>query len=984
MPESTSSSAGVSTREIDLSFRAATGPVGIPAAVIGTATSGPAFIPVTVANFSDFISIFGSTHGQFGPLAVNEWLKNSQALTYVRVLGCGDGKQRNTSGTVTNAGFIVGDKIVQSTGLISRNPYAVDGGPPGRTHFLGCFMSESQGSTVFTSAGLQKSSKRAIPILRGVLMAPSGVVLMMSGMHTPNGSAKPSKILPAGGANIMGSITGSVDLASAGQNFTLLLNGHTGKNVLNLSFDMEKPHYFGTKLNRSLDKLEELGHYLYTSYDIHPGLAAVTGSDVINQTGNSYEHIGIITTGSLGRNAGSSVAPNYENFEDRYSHAKSPYFTSQKFGGKTYDLFKLHALDDGPSSSTKIKVSIKNIKPSASDVDKFGTFDLVIRRFQDIDADVMALESFSGLSLDPSSPRYIARIIGDRYTYFDFDKKESSQKLITAGNYPPKSSYVRVEMSDALKAGQVPDDALPVGYRGPSHLVTSGSTMLAGVGTSAQNFEEAGDRIKELHELPIPMRENIYTGESPSRVVQSSLFWGVQFESKFRLGHPNAGKEIDNIIPNMTRYFPTFQTSNLNFQVGDNAGAANINGSVLDSDKFNNNSFSLENIKIVTGSDGVADSSQWMSASYVRDGNISKDDDSKTRRLKVSDLTVSGNRNFCKFTTILQGGFAGTDMFNKDRRKLNNNAARREMTDSLLQGGVAGPTVASFRQAIDIIGNKSDIDIKLLAIPGIRHEAVTDYAIDAVESRFDAMYIMDVEDYDVDNQVVTSSIQNVSVKNTVSSFTDRALDTSFAAAYFPDVTTADPSNGVIVRVPPSVVVLGAFSLNDTVGHPWFAPAGFARSSLGSVIETTVKFNQANLDTIYDADINPLATPVVGRGMVVWGQKTLLRAQSSLDRVNVRRLLIEVRRQVRAVANTLLFEPNRSSTLSRFESLVTPILQSVQDRSGLTRYKVVIDTTTTTQSDVENNTIRGKVFLQPTRTAEFISLDFVVANAGEEI
>ena len=119
-------------------------------------------------------------------------------------------------------------------------------------------------------------------------------------------------------------------------------------------------------------------------------------------------------------------------------------------------------------------------------------------------------------------------------------------------------------------------------------------------------------------------------------------------------------------------------------------------------------------------------------------------------------------------------------------------------------------------------------------------------------------------------------------------------------------------------------------------------------------------------------------------MVVWGQKTLLRAQSSLDRVNVRRLLIEVRRQVRAVANTLLFEPNRSSTLSRFESLVTPILQSVQDRSGLTRYKVVIDTTTTTQSDVENNTIRGKVFLQPTRTAEFISLDFVVANAGEEI
>ena len=142
------------------------------------------------------------------------------------------------------------------------------------------------------------------------------------------------------------------------------------------------------------------------------------------------------------------------------------------------------------------------------------------------------------------------------------------------------------------------------------------------------------------------------------------------------------------------------------------------------------------------------------------------------------------------------------------------------------------------------------------------------------------------------------------------------------------------------------------------------------------------FNQTNLETIYDADINPVTAPVPGRGYVVWGQKTLLKAQSALDRVNVRRLLIEVRRQVKNVAHSLLFEPNRESTLARFESLVNPILQSVQDRSGLDRFKVVIDATTTTQADVENNTIRGKVFLQPTKTAEFISLDFVVSNPGD--
>ena len=193
----------------------------------------------------------------------------------------------------------------------------------------------------------------------------------------------------------------------------------------------------------------------------------------------------------------------------------------------------------------------------------------------------------------------------------------------------------------------------------------------------------------------------------------------------------------------------------------------------------------------------------------------------------------------------------------------------------------------------------------------------------------------------------------------------------------------DPIRRTNVRCPPSVAVLGAFSLNDALGHPWFAPAGFSRGSLSSVVQASVDLNRANLDNLYDADINPI-TDFPGTGVVVWGQKTLLAAASALDRVNVRRLLIDIRRKVRAVANTLLFEPNRESTLEKFTSLVNPILQKIQEKSGLDRYKVIIDTTTTTQADIENNTLRGKIFVQPTRTAEFIALDFVVTNAGAEI
>jgi phage tail sheath protein FI len=181
-----------------------------------------------------------------------------------------------------------------------------------------------------------------------------------------------------------------------------------------------------------------------------------------------------------------------------------------------------------------------------------------------------------------------------------------------------------------------------------------------------------------------------------------------------------------------------------------------------------------------------------------------------------------------------------------------------------------------------------------------------------------------------------------------------------------------------MSVPPSVAVLGAMALNDSLAHPWYAPAGFTRGALKSVEDTQASFSRANLDALYDAKINPL-TSFPGTEVVIWGQKTMLQAASALDRVNVRRLLITIRRAVKNIALGFLFEPNRAETLASFEAKVNPLLQSIQEKSGLDRYKVKIDTETTTQMDVENNTLRGKIYIQPTKTAEFISLDFVVSN-----
>tara|TARA_R110001583_G_scaffold12000_3_gene53532 strand:- start:15154 stop:18225 length:3072 start_codon:yes stop_codon:yes gene_type:complete len=1018
MAEVTYKSAGIYASELDLSQPVTQGPTGVPAGIIGTANEGPAFVPVTVGSYSDFARIFGATDGEkFGPLAVYEFLKNAQSLTYLRVLGVGDGKRRSTStGKVSYAGYVVGEEQVQDNGTLKRNPYGTSARSDlGRVHFLGCFMSESAGSTIFSEAGIQKPGAGsgdggpgdpgdigvgiAHPIIRGVLMAPSGVFLTLSGglssgftnLAPTSGDNQMISNQERGWLNVQGQMTGTVELAT--QNFVMLLNGHKdadgAPNVITASFDLKSNGYFGNVFNRDPLKIEEKGHLLYARYDVHPAFATVTGTNVLQRrSANGYhgvsathENVAFLLTGSSNRNETSGSSPNYESFQERFTNSKTPYFISQDFGGSKYNLFRVHAIGDGEYTNTRVKVSIQNIKPSNTTTSKFGTFDLFVRDYGDTDREPVILERYSGVSLDRSSDRYIGRVIGDRYTYFDFDQASTAQKLVETGDHLIRSAYVRVELSDALSNGEVPADALPIGFRGPDHLVTSGSGPLmfdtANAVTGDWLYPDAAG--KRAVEPPVRYRRNVAIGSKQDR-ADSTLYWGVRFDRIVSLTQDNLLTPVAVDVADRSKFFPSLDPSNFNFVAGNNAGKADSGGTILDSDRFNNNIFTLERIKVRTGSNTYADAAEWASASYVRQGSISASPDAKTRAFSINDLkTTPGNRTFAKFTVFMQGGFDGTNVFNKDKTRLTNAAAKREMDDSS-QGELSGPTVAAYRKALDLMGNKTDVDIKLLAIPGLRHTSVTDYAIDAVENRFDAMYVMDIQERDGINQIITSSIQTPNVTNTVEDFQGRALNTSFAAAYFPDVIVGDPTTNTNVRVPPSVAVMGAMSLNDSVAHPWFAPAGFTRGALDNVIMTALPLNKDNMDNIYEADINPL-TSFAGTGVVVWGQKTLLANASALDRINVRRLLINIRRKIRNISNLMLFEPNRQETLDKFNSLVKPVLQSIQDKSGVDRYKVLIDSSTTTQADIENNTLRGKIFIQPTRTAEFIALDFVVTNQG---
>lgn len=992
MVELSGRSAGVSAKEIDRTGPRSVTPAGVPAGIIGTADRGPAFVPLTFASTSDFVARFGGTDGsKFGPLAVAEWLRNAQAATFVRVLGAGDGQKRTSTGenagNVVNAGFVVGQQLPLDNGFLGSNPYANEHGVPGRLHFLGCFMSESAGSTIFSSAGIQTSTT-AVPILRAVIMAASGVVLMLSSSNTT--STAPSTTTIATAAGPRGSITGSVNLTNGDQSFVVLLNGHKGAdasspNVITASFDMTSPNYFGTKLNTDPYAIQEKGHYLYTRYDIHPVLAVVTGTGVVLPS-LATQPIAILTTGSSARNVGTSTTPSYENFEERYTTPASPTIVSQKFGGTYLDLFRIHALSDGAVSNTQFKVSIENVAKSTVDDRSYGTFDVVVRDFNDTDDDQRVLESFRGLTLDPKSDNYIARRIGDMRAYYDFDKNQGSQKIVVTGKYPNASNLIRVEMVQAVEDEEIDVSALPIGFRGPYHLVTSGSDPLAAIAADGETLATAGQNaIKKLVEPPVPFRENLVVGAQVRREANKQLYWGVQFEQKTSLTELNKTRAQDKTVASYTKFFPTFQTSNMNVWVGENNGVADSAGTILDSDRFNNNLFALDKIRVRTGSDGTIDAKHIVSMSYVRSGLISANETDKTRAYNVDlDFGTRVARSLNKFSFFVQGGFDGTNVFNRDAALLTNAAIKQEMDDQN-RGLDNGPTVKAYKTALSIMGDTTDVDIKLLAIPGIRHSIITDAGITTAGSdRFDAMYIMDVVEYDTLNSVVTSSLQDVNVTNTANNFSLRGLDSNFAASYFPDVIITNPFTNLPIQVPPSVAVLGAFALNDAVAHPWFAPAGYARGALQTTENVAVALSRANMDDLHDVKINPIVSFPGSDGVVVWGQRTLQAAKSALDRVNVRRLLIEIRRQVKSVSSSLLFEPNRETTLNKFSSLVVPILTRIQEQQGLNRFKVKIDTSTTTQADVENNTIRGKIFVEPTNTAEIVSIDFVLTNMGATV
>ena len=564
-----------------------------------------------------------------------------------------------------------------------------------------------------------------------------------------------------------------------------------------------------------------------------------------------------------------------------FQFARTPYILSQTINDSRFSLFRVYSRSHGTDINTKYKINILNVKPE-EDIEgsDYGTFSIHVLTVDENER----LEEFDSLTLDPTSPNYFAKRIGDRHVEID-----NNGKLTNFGSYPNLSKFIRVgDYADMEEDGvfKFPKNVVPMGHGALNNTVPGGTNV-------------------------------------PS--------------ASFNISQTDGNGNFDASVPFGVDLLTTGpKEDNLQYLAPVPATATTGNNVV----------FHLENM---TG-DNDFDTSLSTTFSGT-DVSLS--------------LTGSATQQL-KFVVPFQFGFDGSNPatpFSTGGDIVNTNTQGFDLSSATASGSVA------FKRAINAVSNPDEFDINLLVTPGVihgLHSTVTNHAISKMEARADAFYIMDATG--VNDSITT-------VKNTI-----KTLDTNYAGTYYPWVKIVDRDTARPVFVPPSVVLPGVISFTDSTAHEWFAPAGLNRGGLTSVLEAKQRLTHAERDDLYENRINPIAS-FPGQGVVVFGQKTLQSKPSALDRINIRRLLISLRKFIASTSRFLVFEQNNQALRNRFLNIVNPFLEQVQSNSGLSAFRVVMDDTNNTPDVVDRNQLVGQIFIQPTRTAEFIVLDFVVQPTG---
>ena len=376
----------------------------------------------------------------------------------------------------------------------------------------------------------------------------------------------------------------------------------------------------------------------------------------------------------------------------------------------------------------------------------------------------------------------------------------------------------------------------------------------------------------------------------------------------------------------------------------------------------------------------IASKGEVQQVTYVSGSRVAGDSYTATEGSDPEDLRVLLSV-IDGFHMPLDGGSDGTDVTESD--PFNNEVLQANSVEDSY-------AFASVDRALELIKDPEAIEHNLAVMPGITNTTLTRKMVDLCEARADSLAIIDLPGVYVPPSERKYSEFKARLQKrpetAAAELVAEQLNSSYGATYYPWVKIKDTSNSRDVWAPPSVVALGVMANTEKAAEVWFAPAGFNRGGLNQgnagvpVLQVTEQLLSKDRDTLYQANINPIAS-FVSEGIVIFGQKTLQSTQSALDRINVRRLLIFVKKEVSRISKNLLFEQNVQATWARFHGQVKPFLESVKVRFGLTDFKVVLDTTTTTPDLIDRNIMYAKIFLKPARSIEFIAVDFVITNTG---
>jgi hypothetical protein len=908
--------------------------------IIGRALKGPAMKPVRIRSNADLVTIFGKPIDGAGSSNVDVWRNgNLTGPTYAMYAA-----QAHLASNSTPVNFLrlVGEQAPDATDDAGYAGWSLSG------------KSESTVADQSTAYGLfiAPSGSTATDQPSGSLAAVfycSASAVMLSGST------------PLGEANVLAA--GAMIKSSGAGRFTIRITSSVGESEpITFDFDPASEYFIRNQFNTNPQKLESS-----TNFGASDTSTAASNNYWLGET-FELEILDNVITGSaaagdhnavlLPLQRSTTVASNWHYRRYSAQKAATGWFLNRTLNGVKERLFKLIAHSAGEWETKNLHVEIADLR-MGNQINPNSSFTVIIMQGSN------TLERYTRCTLSPTDENYIAKRIGDQYLEWDSVNK----KYNVRGLYASRSDYVYVSVADAVKDQTISDQqAIPVGFEGP---LRHAAWKYASGSTDALTATSAYDAQVAL--------ANSYVGQGSSSIAANNAPL-----------HGSTGL-ITGLAANQSGsfYFPTVKLTTQGTKNGsddylatDIFGLRHIQGS-----RTNRDASYIDVLRPPPESaagTGFSAAFTFTLEDIVKDGTTGlfyHNSGSAGYAGNISGILGEGVK---RFAAPMPGGYDGVDI-----KKVEPFSDYLIGSSDTKQGNYIKNTL---EKALDTIEDPEVVGFDLLSIPGLTNTNITNRVINICETRGDSLAIFDLDGiyrHKWDNGGTVKTGSAADVQNTAKT---RLINSSYAATYYPSIQLVDSYTGNRLFAPPSVAAIGAIARSQGLSEPWFAPAGFNRGGIRElggtqgprVVGVTEQLKKSERDDLYQLNINPIARFPASGDIVIFGQKTMQQFASALDRINVRRLLLFLKRRIGKVAETILFDQNVNATWNRFKAQAEAILSDVQARLGITEYKLVLDETTTTADLVDRNILYAKILIKPARAIEFIVVDFVVTRSGIEL